>query len=125
MLVHRTALGDYFESYVRNGFVAAINEKLFGRFVREMRRRSGLRQRELPLSPPRRQPRHMPRAGRRRPKLYFHDVGYFYRDSSELEVDLIYPRAGRLLPIEIKAAQTVSRSQTAALEKFARLFPVL
>lgn len=48
---------------------------------------------------------------------------HFYRDSSGLEVDLIYPLAGRHLPIEIKAGQTVTGSQTAALEKFAALFP--
>lgn len=47
---------------------------------------------------------------------------FFYRDSSGLEIDLIYPLGGRLLPIEIKAGQTVTGSQTAALEKFARLF---
>jgi len=48
---------------------------------------------------------------------------HFYRDSSGLEVDLIYPLAGRHLPIEVKAGQTVTSSQTAALVKFASLFP--
>lgn len=48
---------------------------------------------------------------------------HFYRDSSGLEIDLIYPLAGRFLPIEIKAGQTVTTSQTAAFDKFARLFP--
>jgi predicted AAA+ superfamily ATPase len=48
---------------------------------------------------------------------------HFYRDSSGLEVDLIYPLSGRQLPIEIKAGQTVTGSQLAALEKFASLFP--
>ena len=48
---------------------------------------------------------------------------HFYRDSSGMEIDLIYPLAGRHLPIEVKAGQTVTSSQTAALEKFARLFP--
>lgn len=48
---------------------------------------------------------------------------HFYRDSSGLEIDLIYPLAGRHLPIEIKAGQTMTGSQTAALEKFASLFP--
>jgi uncharacterized protein len=48
---------------------------------------------------------------------------HFYRDSSGLEIDLIYPLSGRHLPIEIKAGQTVTNSQTAALEKFTRLFP--
>jgi predicted AAA+ superfamily ATPase len=47
---------------------------------------------------------------------------HFYRDSSGLEIDLVYPLAGRHLPIEIKAGQTVTGSQTAALEKFDRLF---
>lgn len=48
---------------------------------------------------------------------------HFYRDSSGLEIDLIYPLAGHHVPIEIKAGQTVTSSQTAALEKFAKLFP--
>jgi predicted AAA+ superfamily ATPase len=48
---------------------------------------------------------------------------HFYRDSSGLEIDLIYPLLGRHLPIEVKAGQTVTGSQTAALEKFAALFP--
>jgi predicted AAA+ superfamily ATPase len=48
---------------------------------------------------------------------------HFYRDSSGLEVDLIYPLANRHLPIEVKAGQTVTGSQTVALEKFASLFP--
>jgi predicted AAA+ superfamily ATPase len=48
---------------------------------------------------------------------------HFYRDSSGLEIDLIYPLGGRYLPIEIKAGQTVTGSQAAALEKFASLFP--
>lgn len=48
---------------------------------------------------------------------------HFYRDSSGLEIDLIYPLSGRHLPVEIKAGQTVTGSQTAALEKFASLFP--
>jgi predicted AAA+ superfamily ATPase len=47
---------------------------------------------------------------------------HFYRDSSGLEIDLIYPLSGRLLPIEIKAGQTVTGSQVAALEKFGSLF---
>lgn len=47
---------------------------------------------------------------------------HFYRDSSGLEIDLIYPLAGRHLPIEIKAGHTVTSSQTAALEKFGSLF---
>jgi uncharacterized protein len=48
---------------------------------------------------------------------------HFYRDSSGLEVDLIYPLGNRLLPIEIKAGQTVTSSQFHALEKFSRLLP--
>jgi hypothetical protein len=47
----------------------------------------------------------------------------FYRDSSGLEIDLVYPLANRYLAIEIKAGQTVTTSQIAALEKFHRLFP--
>ncbi|HEX6101132.1 MAG TPA: ATP-binding protein [Thermoanaerobaculia bacterium] len=47
---------------------------------------------------------------------------YFYRDSSGLEVDLIYPLGNQFLPIEIKAGQTVTSSQVEPLEKFARIF---
>ena len=48
---------------------------------------------------------------------------HFYRDSSGLEIDLIYPLSGRYLPIEIKAGQTVTGSQKASLDKFGSLFP--
>lgn len=47
---------------------------------------------------------------------------YFYRDSSGLEIDLVYPLGNQSLPIEVKAGQTVTATQTAALEKFSRLF---
>lgn len=47
----------------------------------------------------------------------------FYRDSSGLEIDLIHPFGNHLIPIEIKAGQTVTSSQIESLEKFARLFP--
>lgn len=47
---------------------------------------------------------------------------FFYRDSSGLEIDLVYPLGNRFVPIEIKAGQTVTGSQTAALERFAGLF---
>ena len=46
---------------------------------------------------------------------------YFYRDSSGLEVDLLYPMASRLLPIEIKAGQTVTSSHAESLPKFSRI----
>lgn len=48
---------------------------------------------------------------------------HFYRDSSGLEIDLIYPLGNRLLPIEIKAGQTITSSQTESVEKFVRLLP--
>lgn len=48
---------------------------------------------------------------------------FFYRDSSGLEVDLIYPMGNQLLPIEIKAGQTVTASQVEPIEKFMRVFP--
>jgi hypothetical protein len=48
---------------------------------------------------------------------------HFYRDSSGLEIDLIYPMGNELLPIEIKAGQTIVSSHVEPLEKFARLFP--
>jgi predicted AAA+ superfamily ATPase len=48
---------------------------------------------------------------------------YFYRDSSGLEIDLVYPFANRYLPIEIKSGQTITTSQLVALEKFRGLFP--
>lgn len=48
---------------------------------------------------------------------------HFYRDSSGLEVDLVYPIGNKLLPIEIKAGQTIASSQVEPLERFARIFP--
>jgi uncharacterized protein len=48
---------------------------------------------------------------------------HFYRDSSGLEIDLIYPLGSGLVPIEIKAGQTVTSSQTQSLERFSRLLP--
>ncbi len=47
----------------------------------------------------------------------------FYRDSSGLEVDVVYPSANQLIPIEIKAGQTVSPSQLQSLERFRGLLP--
>ena len=47
---------------------------------------------------------------------------HFYRDSGGLEVDLVYPMGNELLPIEIKAGQTVTANQVEALERFTRLF---
>jgi predicted AAA+ superfamily ATPase len=46
---------------------------------------------------------------------------FFYRDSSGLEVDLLYPLASRLLPIEIKAGHTIASSHVDSLQKFTRL----
>jgi len=48
---------------------------------------------------------------------------FFYRDSSGLEVDVIYPMGNHFLPIEIKAGQTITSSQVEPLEKFTRIFP--
>ncbi|MGZ5444721.1 MAG: ATP-binding protein [Thermoanaerobaculia bacterium] len=48
---------------------------------------------------------------------------FFYRDSSGLEIDLIYPLGNHLLPVEIKAGQTLASGQIEPLEKFVRLLP--
>lgn len=48
---------------------------------------------------------------------------HFYRDSSGLEIDLVYAAGNDLVPIEIKAGQTVTSSQTDPLARFMRLFP--
>lgn len=48
---------------------------------------------------------------------------HFYRDSSGLEVDLVYESAGAYLPIEIKAGQTLSSTHFDALKRFIRLLP--
>ncbi len=50
---------------------------------------------------------------------------FFYRDSSGNEVDLLYTLAQHLLPIEIKAGQTISSGYFRGLDTFARSFPDL
>lgn len=41
---------------------------------------------------------------------------FFWRDSSQLEVDLLVDSAGRLIPIEIKSAATLSSDQLTTLQ---------
>ncbi|MFT3741348.1 MAG: ATP-binding protein [Gammaproteobacteria bacterium] len=48
---------------------------------------------------------------------------YFFRDSHQNEVDLIYKRAHELIPIEIKSAQTYNRSFLKNLQHFQSLAP--
>lgn len=43
---------------------------------------------------------------------------YFYRDSQKNEVDIIYKRGVELIPIEIKSAQTITRSYFKGLDYF-------
>ena len=47
----------------------------------------------------------------------------FYRDSSGHEVDLIYTLADRMLAVEIKAGETVTRQFFTSLHKLQRLLP--
>ena len=47
----------------------------------------------------------------------------FYRDSSDHEVDLIYTLADRMLAVEIKAGETVTRQFFTSLHKLQRLLP--
>lgn len=53
----------------------------------------------------------------RRPQLFF------YRDSNGNEVDLIVPRAGRPVPIEIKSAATLSPSLFKGISRFCKAIP--
>ena len=46
---------------------------------------------------------------------------YFYRDSRKNEVDLIFKTGSALIPIEIKAAQTFTRSFLKGLDYFCSL----
>ena len=48
---------------------------------------------------------------------------YFYRDSQKHEVDLIYKTGAELVPIEIKSAQTISRSFFKGIDYFNTLLP--
>ena len=50
---------------------------------------------------------------------------HFYRDSNGNEIDLIYSKGKDLLPIEIKAGQTVTSAYFKGLKKFQSLFPDL
>ncbi|MHC4887487.1 MAG: DUF4143 domain-containing protein [Planctomycetota bacterium] len=45
----------------------------------------------------------------------------FYRDSSGLEIDLLYPDGPDLIPLEIKSGQTINRGWFDNLDKFASL----
>jgi len=50
---------------------------------------------------------------------------YFFRDSIGNEVDLLYTIAHQLLPIEIKAGQSITSDYFKGLRTFAKLFPDL
>lgn len=57
---------------------------------------------------------------------YQHALGtlsslYFWRDSSQLEVDLLIDEAGSLVPIEIKSGATLSSDQFVSLKKWLEL----
>ena len=47
---------------------------------------------------------------------------YFYRDGNGNEVDLLYRCGQKLLPIEIKSGQTISRDYFKGIDYFARNF---
>ncbi|MCH1430826.1 MAG: DUF4143 domain-containing protein [Chlamydiales bacterium] len=46
---------------------------------------------------------------------------YFYRDSQQNEVDIIFRRANDLIPIEVKSAQTFSSSFLKGINKFKKI----
>ena len=46
---------------------------------------------------------------------------HFYRDQSQLEIDLIYPVADDVVAIEAKAGETVSRQFFTGFEKLRRI----
>lgn len=48
---------------------------------------------------------------------------YYYRDSQQNEVDLIYKQGSELIPIEIKSAQTINHSFLKGLSYFKKLKP--
>jgi predicted AAA+ superfamily ATPase len=48
---------------------------------------------------------------------------YFYRDSHGNEVDLVIPRGHEYIPVEIKAAQTISSDNFKGLKRFAKAIP--
>ena len=60
--------------------------------------------------------KHCENAGSRRELLY-------YRDAGGLEIDLLYPVAGRFVPIEIKSSETVTSTFFDSLSRFRRLVP--
>lgn len=59
---------------------------------------------------------------------YYYNQGkrpslYFFRDKSGNEVDLIIERAGKLIPIEIKSAQTFQKHFLKGIKQWKSLFP--
>ncbi len=48
---------------------------------------------------------------------------FFYRDQQKHEVDLIYKKASRLVPIEIKSSKTFNKRFLKELDYFSQLFP--
>ena len=48
---------------------------------------------------------------------------YFYRDSNGLEVDLLYKKASKLIPIKIKSSSTFNRNFVKGIHKFQQLTP--
>lgn len=46
---------------------------------------------------------------------------YFYRDSNQNEVDILFEKAGRLIPIEIKSSETFSREFLKGIHYFMKL----
>jgi len=48
---------------------------------------------------------------------------YFYRDSNQNEVDLLFIRRGQIIPIEIKAAMTYNEKLLKGIKYFQKLYP--
>lgn len=49
---------------------------------------------------------------------------YFYRDQQKHEIDLVYQKADKLIPIEIKSSKTFTAKFIEGLDYFSSLFPV-
>jgi len=61
---------------------------------------------------------------------HYHNKGYrhpfyFYRDNNGVEIDLLIPKADKLLPIEIKSAETISSNMFRNLKLIKKTIPNL
>lgn len=49
---------------------------------------------------------------------------YFYRDQQKHEIDLVYQKADKLIPIEIKSSKTFTTKFMEGLDYFSKIFPI-